>query len=230
MIKSFMLLTLFGLSLGFAQEYSLSIDGQVVPQGAITMDGQIYVPLEALTDAGVTATISGDTLSLSLPGVRAAGGADQRPSMEGCMDETFFNGIWRVRVLSLEPISKDGTTPGWGLTIEMRNGAQATLMPVDTGISGTGEGIQLVTADGSILPVDPYDVQQLTFSSLPQGGGVTHQLTFYYPFGTSPEQVSEPVKFLFEMKPDKIGFSLQQAGVAYSTPAPSLRIALDCQR
>jgi hypothetical protein len=230
MIRLLLLSLLLGLSLGFAQEYSLTIDGQTAARGAITVDGQIYVPLEALTGAGVTATISGTSLSLSLTDTRTAGGANQRASLEGCMDETFFNGIWRVRVLSLEPISKDGVTPGWGLTIEMRNGQQATLMPTDTGISGTGEGIQLVLADGTILPVDPYEVQRLTYASLPQGGGVTHQLKFYPPFGTSQDQVSEPVKFLFEMKPDRIGFSLQQAGVAYSTSSPSLRVQLDCQQ
>jgi hypothetical protein len=37
---------------GLAKEHSLGIDGQVVPQGAITVDGQIFVPLEALLDAG----------------------------------------------------------------------------------------------------------------------------------------------------------------------------------
>jgi len=230
MSRLLLFVLLLGLSLGFAQEYSLSIDGQPAAQGAITVDGQIYVPLEALTQAGVTATISGTALSLSFPGTQLAGGANQRASLEGCMDQTFFNGIWRVRVLSLEPISKDGATPGWGLTVEMRNGQQATLMPVDTGISGTGGGIQLVMMDETILPVDPLDVQRLTFASLPQGGGITHQLKFYYPFGTSQEQVKEPIKFLFEMKPEQIGFSLQQAGVAYSTPTPSLRVRLDCGR
>jgi hypothetical protein len=230
MIRLLMLLTFFGFSTGLAQEYHLDIDGQAATQPAITVNGAIYVPLEALTQAGVSATISSDSLSLSLASTQVAGGANQRDSLEGCMDETFFNGIWRVRVLALEPISKDNATPGWGLTLEMRNGQQATLMPADTGISGTGQGIQLVMADETILPVDPLDVQQLTYASLPQGGGITHQLKFYYPFRTPQEQVTEPIKLLFEMQPDRVGFSLQQAGVAYSTPTPSLRVQLDCNR
>ncbi len=230
MMKCLVLTTLLALSLGLAQDYRLSVGGQAVPQGAITIDGQIYVPLEALTQAGITATISGDSLSLSLPGIQTAGGADQRESLEGCIGETFFNGIWRARVLSVEAIAKDGLTPtpGWGVTVEMRNGTQMSLMPASTGIAGAGQGVHLVTADEAILPVDPLDVQQLTYANLPQGSGVTHQLKFYYPFGTPQDAVQPPAKLLLEMKPEDIGSSLQAAGLAYSTPNPSLRVHLDC--
>lgn len=232
MIKTKLLgfLLLFGLGLSLAQEYTLTLSGQEVTQTAITVDGQIYVPLEALTQAGITATISGDSLNLSLPGIQTAGGADQRESLEGCMGETFFNGIWRARVLSVEAIAKDGLTPtpGWGITVEMRNGTQMSLMPASTGIAGAGQGVHLVTADEVILPVDPLDVQGLTYANLPQGSGVTHQLKFYYPFGTPQDAVQPPAKLLLEMKPEDIGSSLQAAGLAYSTPNPSLRVHLDC--
>ena len=145
------------------------------------------------------------------------------------MGQDFFNGIWRVKVLSVEPIVDDNGTAGWGVNVEMKNGTTQTLtVAVDTGISGTGEGIQLVLEDETILLVDPYDVQTLTFANLPQGGGITHQLKFFPAFGTEPND-SKPVKFLFEMKADGIASSVQQAGVAYSTPNPSLRVQLDCQ-
>ncbi len=218
------------LSLALAQDYTLSIGGQTLPQTAITLNGQVYVPLEALTQAGVVAVIDQNTLSLTLPNAVIMGGANQRESLEGCLGQDFFNGVWRVRVLSLEPIKRDpGTvieTPGWGLTVEVRNGTTQTLQPVFTGVSGTGEGVQLVMDDETILNVDGLDVQAVTFASLPQGGGVTHQLKFWYPYGATGD--TEPDRLLFEIKPEEVAPALQQAGVAYSTPNPSLRVSLTC--
>jgi hypothetical protein len=209
--------------------YQMIINGQTDPSQAIVVNGQTYVPLEALQRAGVTASYDGNVLKLIVGNAIAAGGANQRESLEGCMGQDFFNGIWRVRVLSVEPLVDDNGTVGWGLTIEMKNGSTQTLMNVDTGISGTGEGIQLVLEDETILMVDPYDVQTLTFASLPQGGGITHQLKFFPAFGSEPND-AKPVKFLFEMKADGVAQSIQQAGVAYSTPKPSLRVQLNCNQ
>lgn len=216
---------LLSYSLSSAQDYTLSINGQVLTQTAITVDGRIYVPLEALTQAGVAATLSQSALSLSLPGSAVAGGANQRESLEGCLGQDLFNGIWRMKVLSVEPIADD-TSSGWGVTIEMRNGTTETLQPVFTGISGTGEGIQLVLSDGTILNPNGIDVQAVTFASLPQGGGVTHQLKFWFPYGAETE--GTPDRLLFEIKPGEVAPSLQQAGVVYSTPTPSLRVRLAC--
>jgi hypothetical protein len=181
-----------------------------------------------LQRAGITATYNGNILSLVVTNAMTAGGANQRQSLEGCLNQDFFNGIWRVKVLSVEPITNDDGLAGWGVTIEMKNGSTTTLSPASTGIAGTGEGIQLVLADETILPADPYDVQTLTFASLPQAGGITHQLKFF-PASDAPNP-STPLKFLFEMKADQIGFSEQQAGVAYSTANPSLRVRLDCNQ
>lgn len=217
--------------LAFAQttSYQLVINGQTDAAQAIVVDGQTYVPLEALQRAGVSATYDGNVLSMTVGNAITAGGANQRESLEGCLGQDFFNGIWRVKVLSVEPIVDDMNTAGWGVTLEVKNGTTQTLMmAVDTGVSGTGEGIQLVLEDETILNVDRLDVQTLTFASLPQGGGITHQLKFFPVFGSAPND-SRPVKFLFEMKADGVANSMQQAGVAYSTLNPSLRVRLDCQ-
>jgi hypothetical protein len=222
-------LTLTVLACAQTTSYQLMINGQADAAPAIVVDGQTYVPLESLQRAGISATYDRDTLSLVVGNAQSAGGANQRESLEGCMGQDFFNGIWRVKVLSVEPITDDNGTAGWGLTVEMKNGSTQTLtMAGDTGIGGTGEGIQLVLEDETILSVDPYNVQTLVFASLPQGGGMTHQLKFFPPFGSEPN-TSKPVKFLFEMKADGVAASVQEAGVAYSTPNPSLRVQLDCQ-
>jgi hypothetical protein len=230
MKKIVVILVMFAV-VAFSQttSYQLIINGQADVVQAVVVDGQTYVPLAALQRAGVSATYDGNVLSLVVGNAITAGGANQRESLEGCMGQDFFNGIWRVKVLSVEPIVDDNGTAGWGVNVEMKNGSTQTLTgAVDTGISGTGEGIQLVLEDETILLVDPLDVQTLTFASLPQGGGITHQLKFFPPFGTAPND-AKPVKFLFEMKADGVASSVQQAGVAYSTPTPSLRVQLNCQ-
>jgi hypothetical protein len=221
------MLTLFA----FAQTttYQLVINGQTDAAQAIVVNGQTYVPLGALQRAGISASYDGDVLSMTVGNAITAGGANQRESLEGCIGQDFFNGIWRVKVLSVEPIVDDMNTAGWGVTLEMKNGTTQTLtVAMDTGISGTGEGIQLVLEDETILSVDPYDVQTLTFASLPQGGGITHQLKFFPAFDAAPND-AKPVKFLFEMKADSVANSVREAGVAYSTPNPGLRVQLDCQ-
>jgi hypothetical protein len=224
------------LALAAGVTYRLSINGQAFSSPAITVSGEIYIPLKALERAGVKVTRSGSNLALALPGAPVtAGGANQRASLEGCMGETLFNGIWRVRVSKLERITRDpgtpGAIPGWGLTVELRNGSKGTLMPTDTGVDGTGQGIQLAFADAQTLSVDPLDVQKLTFASLPQGGVVIHQLKFYYPLGTDPSTVQKPVKFLFEINPRGFEAAIRSraGGASYTTSTPSLRVRLDCQ-
>lgn len=206
----------------------LSINGMNSSTPAIVQNGKTYIPLEALQKAGVKATISKTEIKLELPGV--VGGANQRASLEGCLGETLFNGVWRMKAIKLERIKKDGDTPGWGLLLEVKNGSKATITPVDAGFDGTGQGIQLAFADASTLNVDAMEVQKLTFASLPAGGSVTQQLKFYYAFGTPEETVKIPTKFLLEIDAKGIGDSTKAKGVAFSVPNPSFRVRLDCQK
>jgi hypothetical protein len=206
----------------------LSINGATSSTVAIVQNGKTYIPLEALQKAGVKAIISKTDIKLELPGF--VGGSNQRASLEGCLGETLFNGVWRVKTSKLERIKKSDGTPGWGLMIEVKNGSKTTITPVDAGFDGTGQGIQLAFSDASTLNVDPLEVQKLTFASLPAGGAVTVQLKFYYPFGTPEETVKTPTKFLLEINPKGIGDSTKAKGVAFTVPNPSLRVRLDCQK
>lgn len=206
----------------------LSINGTTSSTPAIVQNGKTYIPLEALQKAGVKASVTKTEIKLELPSV--AGGANQRASLEGCLGETLFNGVWRVKTIKLERIKKDESTPGWGLTLEVKNGSKATITPVDAGFDGTGQGIQLAFANASTLNVDAMDVQKLTFASLPAGGSVTQQLKFYYPLGTPEENVKNPTKFLLEINAKGIGDSTKAKGVAFSVPNPSFRVRLDCQK
>ena len=222
-------LALTGLAVAAGLSYKLVVNGQVSSEQAIVVNGKTYVPLGVLKSFGINAILKGDTLTLS-NAQGSAGGANQRASLEGCLGEQLFNGVWRVRASKLERISKDGGTPGWGLTLELRNGSKATLISTDAGIDGTGQGIQLAFDDATTLKVDPYDVQKLTYASLPQGGAVVHQLKFYYPSGTAADAIKTPTKFLLEVSAKGIGFTPSQQGVAFTVANPSFRVRLDCQR
>jgi len=89
--------------------------------------------------------------------------------------------------------------------------------------------LQLAFSDATTISVDGMNVQKVTFATLPAGGAITHQLKFFYPFGTPDAEIKKPVKFLLELK-DNIGDSTRAKGVAFSVPNPSLRVRLDRQR
>jgi len=224
-------LVLSGLALAASSTLKIVIGGQSSSLTTATVNGRTYIPLETLQQLGIAYTVQGGTLSIGAGKVgTTAGGANERPSLEGCMSEYLFNGVWRIKATKLERITKDGSTPGWGLTLELRNGSKTTLISTDAGVSGTGEGIQLAFSDATTLSVDPYDVQKLTYASLPQGGVVTRQLKFYYPNDTAPSAVQTPTKFLLQVDPKGIGFTPKQAGVAFSSANPSFRVRLDCSK
>jgi hypothetical protein len=190
------LLLLTGIMLAQTTSYQLVINGQPDTAQAIVVEGQTYVPLEALQRAGMTAHYDAGNLSLAFGNTQTAGGTNQRESLEGCVGQDFFNGIWRVKVQAVEAITNDSGTAGWGLTLEVKNGFTETLMLAETGVDPNGEGFNLVLEDETILIPNNLDQQQLTFASLPQGGGITHQLKFFPDYGSEPND-AKPVKFLF---------------------------------
>lgn len=230
------LVSLSGLALAATTSYSLIVAGQVATDKAIVVSGKTYVPLSALKLLGVTSSLKGSTLTLA-PGsagsATSPGGANGRASLEGCLGETLFNGIWRLTVKRLDPITRDPGTgasrPGWGLTVELRNGARATLAPTDTGVSGTGQGVNLILPDGSALEADSLDIQKLTFAVMPQGGVAGHQIKYYFPLGTRPEAAVRPIKFLLEIDKSYPAI-MQRRGTPYTSPTPSFRVRLDCQK
>ncbi len=232
-MKKFVLagFALLGLALAADTRLKLTINGKASGTPAIVVAGKTYLPLDALEKAGLKVVRSNGALAVTLPGATpVAGGANERASLEGCLGEELFNGVWRIRASKLERITRDVDTLGWGLTLEVRNGSKTTISPVDAGFDPTGQGIQLAFADATTIPVDPLDVQKVTFAGLPPGGPVIHQLKFYYPFGTKEDAVKTPVKFLLEINPKLMGDGTRAKGVAFTVPNPSLRVKLDCQK
>ena len=222
-------LTLFGIALGAGSRYSLVINAQTSKETAIVVAGKTYVPLTVLKSLGINSSLKGTTLTLSSTGGAdptsnaTAGGANQRASLEGCIGETLFNGVWRLTVKSTKPISRyNGQQPGYNLNLEWKNGTKTTTNALNTGI----KSLNLVLEDGTVLQSE--DVQNLTNKSLPQGAGVTLNLAFYAESGTPADKLSKAAKFLVEIDP-KVPVNTG-VSVAYSTPTPSFRVRLDCQK
>jgi hypothetical protein len=223
MRKIFAWLVVLALGLVIAQtvqrQLSLVINGKTNSAKAIVVNGQNYVPVSALRDLGINASVSGSTLTLS---AQAAGGADQRTSVEACINEFAFNGIWRARVTKVEAIEVFGQK-GWGVTLELRNGTGRTLEPGQTGMLDAS-GLSLAFADGSISGMGisaatrEYE-NNLRNQRIAQGASVTYQLKFDSP------QTSTPTKLLLEIDPSRLQRNL---GVNYTTPSPSFRFKLDC--
>jgi hypothetical protein len=216
-----------GLALAAGSSYSLVINGQVFGDQAIVVGGKTYVPLSALKSLGVNSSLKGTTLTLGNPGSTAqnatAGGANQRASLEGCVGETLFNGIWRLTVTSTKPISRyNGQQPGYSLSLEWKNGAKVTTDALNTGI----KSLNLALEDGTVLVTD--DAQNLTSKTLPQGAGVALNLAFYAQSGTNADTLSKPSKFLIEIDPKVLGNT--GVAAAYTAPNPSFRVRLDCQK
>jgi hypothetical protein len=219
------------LSLALAAQtaYTLTIDGKPSTLPAIVVKGETYVPLTALKAAGIGSSLKAGTLALTLPGSSAnpsaitAGGANQRASLEGCINETLFNGIWRLTVTSTKQISRyNGQQPGYSLSLEWKNGAKTTTDALNTGI----KSLNLALEDGTVLQTE--DAQNLTNKKLPQGAGVALDLTFYAESGTSADKLAKPAKFLVEIDPKVL--SNTGVAAAYTAPNPSFRVRLDCQK
>ncbi|GIW12557.1 MAG: hypothetical protein KatS3mg061_3614 [Dehalococcoidia bacterium] len=213
------------LGLGLAQavqrQLNLVINGQPSSAKAIVVNGQSYVPVSALRDLGITVTTQGSTLTLN---TQAAGGAGQRTSLEACINEFAFNGIWRARVTKVEAIEVFGQK-GLGVTLELRNGTGRTLEPGQTGVRDAS-GLSLAFADGSTAGIKASALSreyesELRNKQIAQGAAVIYQLKFDTP------QAEAPTKLLLEIDPSRLQRNL---GVRYTTPSPSFRFKLDCTR
>jgi hypothetical protein len=215
-----------------AQSYSLVVNGQVAPARAIVVNGQTYVPLSSLKSLGIPSSLKGNTLTLGTGAAptTAPGGSNQRASLEGCVGDALFNGVWQLTVKKVEPIGPNvGLGPGWGVTVELRNGTKTRVNVHDTGLTS----IDLVMPDGNTLTFEEHDAEEnLIYKDLVQAGGVTYQLKFHVEDTRTPASaLPRPAKLIMQFDPRKMtaGY-LRDDGVTYTTPTPSFRVRLDCHK
>lgn len=217
----FALFAFSALSTAAAQSYSLVVNGRAVPAKAIVVNGQTYVPLSVIKSLGIPSTLQGMTLTLGTGAAPSTspGGTNQRASLEGCIGETLFNGVWRMTVKSVTPISRyNGQNKGYALNVEWKNGTTTTADALNSGV----RSFQLILQDGSTL--ESENVQDLQYRKLAQGAGNTFTLNFYADSAQSPH-LTLADKLLVE-----INASASALKSAYTTPTPSFRVRLGCSK
>ena len=220
-LLSLAVFTSFALAAGL--NYSVIVNGQVAPDQAIVVGGKTYVPLSVLKLLGVPSSLKGSTLTLGAAatvGV-APGGANQRASLEGCIGETLFNGVWRLTVNSVKPVTRyNGQQKGYSLNLTWKNGTARTIDALNTGV----KAITLALVDGNTLTSE--NEQALKYKSLPQAAGTTLELPFWADSAQTAAGLGQPSKLLMEIAAGGGATS----GVTYTAPNPSFRVRLDCSR
>ncbi|GIW23825.1 hypothetical protein [Meiothermus sp.] len=204
------------------RQLNLVVNGQAQSSKALVVGGQTYVPVSALRALGVTASVSGNTVSLSGSPVA---GADQRASLEGCLNEWLNNGIWRARATKVEAFDENGLK-GWAIDFEVRNATAKTLEAWNAGFKDPSS-LTLAFADGTTQRMEGNALARESYeakiynAAIPQGAGVSTKLKF------TSNRTDTPTKLLIEMDTNNIK---QKYNLAFSTPNPSLRFKLDCSK
>lgn len=205
---------------------SLTVNGRAAATRALLVNGKTYVPLDALQVAGVTATRTGGTLALTMPGAartpatgQAPGGANQVAAVEGCLGEQLFNGVLRLRVQKVEDLGAN-----WGVTLEVRNGTNKLVSVTGaTGLDIYGEEISLTTADGQTLTSSSAgDAWSLAIrQKLPPGAALVARKEF------AKQGQGNPLRLVLFLDPQARG---RDTSLRYTAPDPSFRVRLDCQK
>ncbi len=230
-------LALSAVAYAATQSLTLVLNGQVSSKKAISVSGETYVPLSALSSLGIKVSSAGGVVSLTgasiatagtgNSGSSGAGGANQKNSVEGCLNEFLFNGIWRLRVTKVEVVAD--SSPSYAVTVEIRNGTTKTLKLVDGGID-VGQAIALSFADGNSLAYSyGTDWVDKAYAPILQGSGTV------FTFKISPEsrttleeaKANMPKKFLFEVNPEKLKKDLK---LGFTAKDPSFRVDLTCKK
>jgi hypothetical protein len=161
--------------------------------------------------------------TLSASAMAPTGGSNQRTSVEGCLGQTLFNGVWRLTVTesALKTNPDDPDYKNWGVTVELRNGKNAQNSPGDSGFQ---EYPQIAFADSSVLDMNTAAQVQfqngIFYKSLPPGG-VARMTMFYRLEGDNMTKV--PTKLLMSIKKTEYGKTF-----GYTVADPSFRVKLDC--
>ncbi|PYE54121.1 hypothetical protein [Deinococcus yavapaiensis] len=213
-VRTFGLLAVLLASVAAAQSTTVTINGRAVTLGTVTVGGKTYVSLDQLRAA-----------------LNAPGGANQQTALEGCRNEWLFNGIWRMRVTGVTPITDAGRGgwPGIGVTVEWRNGTASVINLSKTGIE---KGTSVAFANG-----DTWNVSQgsswvdAVFKDLPQGAANIMQYKFWLPdSGNKSAPLPTPDKLVVTVDPNQLRNWPSLGNIRYTAANPSFRVNLRCTK
>ncbi len=206
------LLTALLLGQVLAAQVTLTLNGQPATLTTTVIGGKTYVLL--------------DDLKRALTG---AGGANQKASVEGCVNEWLFNGIVRMRVTKVELTYQDkgSAYPGYAVTAEFKNGINQTIQLNQAGLSYDNAAAVSFASGDSWSDGRGGGWQDKTMAKLQQGGGTVYTFRLYSEQQVpSGQPLPAPVKFLLEVKPE-VSPALK---TRFSVPDPSFRVNLTCRK
>jgi hypothetical protein len=224
------LLPAFAIAQKVQQMLTLSINGKALADKALVIGGKTYIPVSSLKQFGFTSDQTSKALSLTIPTTSAAGGSNQLAALEGCVNETLFNGVYRFRIVKIEADSSNPDRLTRTLTIELRNGTQDTLSPSQAGFDGSGNGILLEDDKGTQLDLKGGGYQSDNggiFKALPRAGGFITRWTFEYPYKTESDRIGTLTKLLI---PIKVSTWQRHAPKDTKIADPSFRVNLTCTK
>ena len=197
---------------------TVTVGGRPVAGDAISQGGKVYVSVDALKAAGLGVSVTAGSVALTLPGT-GAGGQNQLSALGGCLGETLFNGVWRLRVTDMQPATVRGK-PGYELGIEVRNATAKPLSLYDSGFTTASAGSSLAVAFGDANTAASDSLYD-RFKKINPAAAYTFAVKFL-PDDTHAGQT--PVKLLFT-RDSPLG-----AALPYNTRAPSFRVDLTCKK
>ncbi|THF87703.1 hypothetical protein E7T09_00175 [Deinococcus sp. KSM4-11] len=225
-----LLLTATALAAGAIR---ISINGRVVPGTVVNIGGQNYVPVSALSAAGFKVSTAGGTLSITTTAGMAAagngtvaGGSQQLTALSGCLNQTLFNGVWRVKFSNLRLVPEDNSGR-WTLDLEVRNGTSKMMTGADGMLMADSTHMAFLAADGTPMnwgTTDELNGQKFTFSQLPPSGvwrGVVTTID-----GNNASAGRPPTKLLWRVAPSEGGDFAK--ALPWGVKDPSFRIDLTC--
>ncbi|GGM17392.1 hypothetical protein [Deinococcus aerophilus] len=208
------------------------MNGRTVPGTTLSSGGQEYVPVSALKAAGFRVSTAGGVLSIANPAMAApqagqepvAGGANQITVLEGCLGQTLFNRVWRVKFSNLRFTDEDGAQ--WKIDLEMRNATKDMLGGGDSAQVADSLHLSYLYADGTPLAWNISDTlagQKFTYQQLPPAG--VWRSTLSVADGGQASAAHKPTKLVWLVKPSETGVKLP-----WGTRDPSFRIDLTCNK
>lgn len=215
-------LTLTGLAMAATYKYKFYINGTKNALDAVLLDGEVYVPVKALKAAGVNIVADSSSVRLTL-GAAAAGGQNAVNGVSGCKGETLFNGVWRFKVISVNPMPNTTfNKPGWEITAELRNATPQNLSLSDTGF--IVDNATLAFADTQTLPVESWAYNRSNWDhnkTILPGAAYTVKAQVKT---DDPHAGQMPTKLVY-LRAGNV-----KSGLPWNTPDPAFRVDLTCTK
>ncbi|SMB81633.1 hypothetical protein [Deinococcus hopiensis] len=220
-----------------ASAQTLFLNGKPSPEKPVVLNGKTYVPVTVLPALGVPVNIVGSVVRLGTGSAASpnaqgngAGGAGQKASVEGCVNEWLFNGIWRLRVTKVDRVQDQYYGEGWGVTMEIRNGTTETLTMDNAGIIYNG-AVEIDFADGNSWSKSWREGwQDKTYAKMLQGGGTVYQFKIFPESKMDAAAVSAYAPQKFQLEVEKKVRADRGVKVGFTVPDPSFRVNLTCRK